>query len=85
MMAAYAYSMLGAMLSSFSCIAFSNEANVSCARPGRIKISVEPHHTITRRSAPLSVLKRRMSSRICSASSRLFLPLFTFVPSNFFT
>ena len=69
----------------FSSIARSKEATLSCAGLAFMKISVEAAHTITRRSQPFSALNRRMSSRSCSASSRLFAPVFTFEPSSFFT
>jgi len=50
-----------------------------------MKISVEAHQTITSRSHPFFALKSRMSFRIISASSILFLPVFTFVPWSRFT
>ena len=45
-----------------------------------MKISVDAHHTITRRSHLFFALKSRMSWRSCSARSRLVLPFLTFVP-----
>ena len=79
MIAAYAYSMLGAMESSFSSMAFSNASSVWCCGPALMYVSVEPVHTITPRVAPLAAITLRMSARICSARSRLFLPVLTFV------
>ena len=60
---------------------FSVRCTVCCSR----KTSVEPHHTITVRLAPDFFLKVRMSSRICSARSSLFLPFLTCVPARFLT
>ena len=85
MTAAQAYSIDGAMVGSFASIAFSNAASDSWAGPGTMKISVEAHQTITSRSHLFFALKSRMSFRSASASSRLFLPLFTFLPSSRFT
>ncbi len=85
MRAAYAYSMLGAMASSFSSSAFSNASSDWWTGPALMNTSVEPHHTITSRSHPFSALKRRMSSRSASAHSRLLVPGLTLTPSSFLT
>ena len=74
--------MLGAMPSSFASSASSKAASDWWTAPGLMKISVEPHQTITRRSQPFSALKRRMSSRSASAHSRLEVPGLTLVPSR---
>ena len=47
--------------------------------------SVEPHHMVTRRVAPLVLRKSRMSSRNCSARSIFVLPFFTLGPSILLT
>ncbi len=64
----------GAIDTSLASIAFSKLSSVWCAGPGTMKISVEAHHTITHRATPCFFLKSRMSSRSCSARSRLVFP-----------
>ena len=66
-------------------MARSKASRVQWAGPGLMKISVEAHHTITSRLQPCFALKSRMSFRSASASSRLLLPLLTFLPSSRFT
>ena len=70
------------MEGSFSSMAFSKDSIVSWVGPGRRKISVDPHQTMTSRSQPFSSLKFLMSSRICSAISRLSAPVFLLGPSS---
>ena len=77
--------MEGAIEGSFASMARSNASSVQCAGPGLMKISVEAHQTITRRSHPCLLLKSRMSFRSASASSRLVFPDLTFFPSSRFT
>ena len=79
MMQAHAYSIAGAMASSFASIARSNCSMVACCGPGLMKVSVEAHQTATTRSHPFFALKSRMSWRSCSARSRLVLPVLTLV------
>ena len=62
------------MVGSFASIAFSNASSVQWAGPGLMKISVDAHQTMTRRSQLCLALKSRMSCRNASASSRLVLP-----------
>src|SRR5687768_13490787 len=80
MIAAQAYSMAGEMASSLRSIAFSNCSMVACCGPALMKISVDAHHTTTRRSHLFFALKSRMSWRSCSARSRLVFPFLTFSP-----
>src|SRR5579862_3721702 len=84
-MAAQAYSMEGAIAGWFSFMAFSNFSGVECTSSVVRKISVEPHHNITRREQLCFFLKFAMSFLICSAISYLFFPFFTFLPSSILT
>ncbi len=70
------------MAGSFVSIAFSNASTVWCASVGFRYTSVDAHQTMTIRSQPCSLPKRRMSSRSCSASSIWLRPFFTFTPSS---
>ena len=72
----------GAIVGSFASIAFSNASSVQWLGPGLMKISVDAHQTITRRSHLCLVLNCLMSLRSASASSRLLLPGLTFLPSS---
>ena len=74
--------MLEGIEASFDASACSKAGIVWCAGPSSRKISVLPHQIITSRSSPCSALNARMSSRTCSASSRLLAPFFTFGPSS---
>ncbi len=73
------------MASSFASIAVSKASIVWCTSVSSMKISVLAAQIMTSLSAPDDALNLRMSSRIASASSRLFLPCFTFVPWSRFT
>ncbi len=85
MIAAYAYSCDGAIAGSLASIPASKASIESWQAAGRRYVSVEPHQTITARDAPESAIRRRMSSRSCSARSRLFAARLTLGPSSRFT
>ena len=60
----------------------SNASTVSCTAVGSWYASVDPHHTITRRSQPFSVRKVSMSAMTCWARSHLLSPVLTRTPSR---
>ncbi len=70
------------MLASLSRSPCSNEATVSWTSEASWYASVDPHHTMTRRSQPFSALNVAMSSMIAMAWSHLLGMSFTRTPSR---
>ena len=63
--------------SATSFMAFSRASMDSCAAAVSMEVSVEPHQIMTRRSAPLSFLKRSISRMSCWARSIRLVHFFT--------
>ncbi len=70
------------MFSSLAFMPASNASTVSCTADGCWKASVEPHHTMTRRSQSFSVRKFSMSAMRAMAWSHLLSIFLTRVPSS---